>query len=82
MSCNYCTFILKLYVFCYRMMKRLLQRIRSKIGVAPPLNIHDLSTADFSDDSDSGSGDNQVVMLSWNNGQVGIPELIADNRIT
>lgn len=64
------------------MMKKLLQRLRSKIDVTPPSNIHDLSTADFSDDSDSGSRDDHVVMLSWNNGQVGIPELIASNQIT
>lgn len=55
------------------MMKKLLQRQRSKGGKGRPLNIHELSTADF---SDSDLNDNQVVMLSWNNGQVGLLDLL------
>lgn len=35
-------------------------------------NIHNLSTADFSDESDSDTSSDQVVMLSWNNGKVSI----------
>lgn len=34
-------------------------------------NIHDLSNANFSDESDSDSNDDQVVMLFWNSGKVG-----------
>lgn len=52
------------------MVKRSLQRNRSKRDVDTPSSIYDLSTTNFSDDSDSDSGDNQVVTLSWNNGQV------------
>jgi len=52
------------------MMKRLLNRDCSKGSMATPSSIHDLSTANFSDDSDSDSSGSQVVMLSWNNGQV------------
>lgn len=37
---------------------------------ALPSDIHNLSNADFSDESDSDSSDHQVVMLSWNNGKV------------
>jgi len=50
------------------MMKQLVQRQQSKGGTAPPLNIHDLTSID----SDSDLGDDQVVMLSWNNGKVGL----------
>jgi hypothetical protein len=49
------------------MMKRLVQRQQSKVGTAPPFNIHELTSADF---SDSDLNDDQVVMLSWNNGKV------------
>lgn len=51
------------------MMKQLLQRQRSKGGTAPPLNIHELSDINF---LDSDLNDDQVVMLSWNNGKVGL----------
>lgn len=34
-------------------------------------NIHDLSNVNFSDESDSDSNDDQVVMLFWNSGKVG-----------
>lgn len=51
-------------------MKQLLQHHRSKGNIAVLSGIHDLSAADFSDDSDSDSSDTPVVMLSWNNGQV------------
>jgi len=50
-------------------MKQLPQHQRSKGGTAPPLNIHKLSDIDF---SDSDLNDDQVVMLSWNNGKVGL----------
>lgn len=50
------------------MMKKLLQRQRTKDGTASPLNIHELTDIDF---SDSNLNDDQVVMLSWNNGKVG-----------
>jgi len=49
------------------MMKKSLQRQRSKTGAVPPLNIHELTDIDF---SDSNLNDDQVVMLSWNNGKV------------
>jgi len=48
------------------MMKQLVQRQQSKGGTASPLNIHDLTSID----SDSDLSDDQVVMLSWNNGKV------------
>lgn len=61
-------FILFVNIFSYlRMMKRLVQRQQSKVGTAPPFNIHELTSADF---SDSDLNDDQVVMLSWNNGKV------------
>lgn len=54
------------------MMKRLLPRQRSVEGMTSLPNIHDLS-ATISDDSDSESNDNShVVMLSWNEGKVGV----------
>lgn len=53
------------------MMKQLLQRQCSKGGTAPPLNIHELTDIDF---SDSDLNDDQVVMLSWNNGKVSLPD--------
>jgi len=49
-------------------MKKLLQRQRSKGETAPPLNNRKLTDIDF---SDSDLNDDQVVMLSWNNGKVG-----------
>jgi len=49
-------------------MKQLQQRQRSKGGTAPP-NIHELTDIDF---SDSDLNDDKVVMLSWNNGKVGL----------
>lgn len=51
------------------MIKRLLQRHHSKSDKAP-INISELGNADFSDNSDSDSNDDHVVMLSWNNGKV------------
>lgn len=55
------------------MMKQSLQRQRSKGGTAPPLNIHELTDIDL---SDSDLNDDQVVMLSWNNGKVGLLDII------
>jgi len=67
-------FILFINILLYpRMMKQLLQRQRKKVGTVPPLNIHELTTADF---SDSDLSDDQVVMLSWNNGKVGLSDLL------
>lgn len=51
------------------MMKQLVQRQRSKGGTAPSMNIHELTDIDS---SDSNLNDDQVVMLSWNNGKVGL----------
>lgn len=50
------------------MIKQLPKSQRSDVKTLPS-NIHNLSNADFSDESDSDS-DHQVVMLSWNNGKV------------
>jgi len=50
------------------MMKKSLQRQRTKDETASPLNIHELTDIDF---TDSNLNDDQVVMLSWNNGKVG-----------
>jgi len=50
------------------MMKRKVKHQES--GKIPQLSIHDLGTADFSDDSDSDSSNDYVVMLSWNSGKV------------
>lgn len=45
---------------------------RSGDGLTLTSSIHNLSTADFSDESDSGTSNDKVVMLSWNNGKVDI----------
>lgn len=52
------------------MVKHKKKHHRSVGGKVQSSSIYNLSTANFSDDSDSDSSDEQVVMLLWNSGKV------------
>lgn len=50
----------------------MMTRNHSGDGLTSTSNIHNLLTADFSDESDTDTTNDKVVMLSWNNGKVDI----------
>lgn len=64
-------FLVIIITFHFHSMMKRLSRQHHVEGMTSLPNIHDLSAA-ISDDSDSESNDNHVVMLSWNEGKVSV----------